>query len=172
MPGVPQRGIGSATVPGAPAGWVALAERFGTRPLRGAGRAGDPAWHATASSGLRGSPRITAWSEGLLRADPEAARIFLGDGPLRQPELAATLAGARRASIAGRSPPRRRRRSRPADFAAHRAEWVTPLREAFAGVEVCEMPPNSRGQLVLEARPSPGADRRVSRRTIPRCTRA
>src|SRR5207247_6123174 len=30
---VPQRGIGSATVPGAPAGWRALAERFGTRSL-------------------------------------------------------------------------------------------------------------------------------------------
>jgi gamma-glutamyltranspeptidase/glutathione hydrolase len=31
--GVPERGIGSVTVPGAPAGWRALAERFGTRPL-------------------------------------------------------------------------------------------------------------------------------------------
>src|SRR5512132_1958694 len=31
--GVPARGIGSATVPGAPAGWRALAERYGTRPL-------------------------------------------------------------------------------------------------------------------------------------------
>jgi len=32
--GVPQRGAGSATVPGAPAGWVALADRFASRPLR------------------------------------------------------------------------------------------------------------------------------------------
>ena len=31
--GVPQRGPGSATVPGAPAGWVALADRFASRPL-------------------------------------------------------------------------------------------------------------------------------------------
>ena len=32
--GVPERGVGSATLPGAPAGWRALAARFGTRPLR------------------------------------------------------------------------------------------------------------------------------------------
>src|SRR2546427_5474398 len=35
-------------------------------------------------------------------------------------------------------------RSTPADFAAHRAEWVEPRRAPFAGVEVCELPPNSR----------------------------
>src|SRR5437016_11395136 len=31
--GVPERGIGSATVPGAPAGWMALEDHFGTLPL-------------------------------------------------------------------------------------------------------------------------------------------
>src|SRR5262245_48422622 len=31
--GVPHHGVGSATVPGAPAGWSALAQRFATRPL-------------------------------------------------------------------------------------------------------------------------------------------
>src|SRR5207237_273887 len=39
----------------------------------------------------------------------------------------------------------------PAAFAARRAEWVEPRRAPFAGVEVCELPPNSRGHLVLEA---------------------
>src|SRR5207244_494303 len=37
------------------------------------------------------------------------------------------------------------------DFAAHRAEWVEPMSAPFAGVEVYEMPPNSRGHLALEA---------------------
>ena len=37
----------------------------------------------------------------------------------------------------------------PEDFAAHRAEWVEPARLAWQGLEVCEMPPNSRGYLVL-----------------------
>ncbi|MFQ5517815.1 MAG: gamma-glutamyltransferase, partial [Acidimicrobiia bacterium] len=39
----------------------------------------------------------------------------------------------------------------PDDFAAHSAEWVEPLHTSFNGVEVYEMPPNSRGHLVLEA---------------------
>jgi gamma-glutamyltranspeptidase/glutathione hydrolase len=39
----------------------------------------------------------------------------------------------------------------PEDFAAHRAEWVTPLAARFAGADVYEMPPNSRGHLVLDA---------------------
>src|SRR2546427_10501440 len=50
--GVPERGIGSATVPGAPAGWGALAERFGTRSLKElAGPAAEPA-----RNGVRRSP--------------------------------------------------------------------------------------------------------------------
>lgn len=149
VPDVPQRGIGSASVPGAPAGWVALAERFATRSL---GALAEPAI-ALARAGVERAPglaRITGWSAELLRADPEAARIFLGDGPLRQPELAATLAGLAdfyRGPVAAAAPAP----FTPADFAAHRAQWVTPQREDFAGTAVCEMPPNSRGHLVLDA---------------------
>src|SRR5215467_7546702 len=67
--GVPQRGIGSATVPGAAAGWVALADRFATKPLA------DLAAPAIrlARDGVERAPglaRITAWSADLLRADP------------------------------------------------------------------------------------------------------
>jgi gamma-glutamyltranspeptidase/glutathione hydrolase len=147
--GVPQRGVGSATVPGAPAGWVALADRFASRPLRALA---EPAIRL-ARDGVERAPglaRLTAWSADLLRADPPAARIFLADGPLRQPELAETLvalADFYRGPVAHRAPPP----FAAADFAAHRAEWVTPLRQSFAGTEVCEMPPNSRGHLVLEA---------------------
>src|SRR5205814_1971118 len=86
--GVPERGIGSATVPGAPAGWRALAERFGTRPL-----------HALVAPAIRlaregvarapGLARMTEWSRAAL--DAEAARIFLTHGPVVQPDLARTL---------------------------------------------------------------------------------
>jgi gamma-glutamyltranspeptidase/glutathione hydrolase len=147
--GVPQRGVGSATVPGAPAGWVALAQRYGTRPLPALA---EPAIRL-ARDGVERAPglaRITTWSEGVLRQDAEATRIFLADGSLRQPELAVTLAGLEdfyRAPVAHAAPPP----FSSADFAAHRAEWVTPLRQPFAGTEVCEMPPNSRGHLALEA---------------------
>ena len=146
---VPHRGVGSATVPGAPAGWVSLAERFGTRPLE---ELAAPVIRL-AREGVERSPgltRVTSWSEAVLRDDAEATRIFLADGPLRQPELAATLAGLAEfyhGPVARAAPPP----FTPADFAAHRVEWVTPLRQAFAGTEVCEMPPNSRGHLVLEA---------------------
>ncbi len=147
--GVPQRGVESATVPGAPAGWAALAERFGTRPLA---VLAEPAIRL-ARDGVERSPglaRLTAWSDAALRADAEAARIFLADGALRQPELADTLADLAnfyRGPVARAAPPP----FTPADFAAHRADWVMPLRQPFAGTEVCEMPPNSRGHLVLDA---------------------
>jgi len=147
--GVPQRGVGSATVPGAPAGWLALAERFGTIPLP---TLAEPAIRL-ARDGVERAPglaRITAWSEELLRGDVEAARVFLADGPLRQPELAITLeqlTSFYHGPVAHAAPPP----FTPGDFAAHRPEWVTPMRQAFDGVEVCEMPPNSRGHLALDA---------------------
>jgi gamma-glutamyltranspeptidase / glutathione hydrolase len=37
------------------------------------------------------------------------------------------------------------------DLAAHRSEWVEPLRCAYRGVEVCELPPNSQGATALVA---------------------
>ena len=108
--GVPQRGIGSATVPGAPAGWVSLAQRFATRPLR---ELAAPAIRL-AREGVERSPgltRVTAWCELLLRDDPEAARIFLADGLLGSPNWR-TCWTTWRASTSGRwrTPPRRRSR--------------------------------------------------------------
>ena len=146
---VPKRGAASATVPGAPAGWVALAQRFGTRPLAALAA---PAIRL-AREGVEPAPglaRLTDWSADVLRADAEAARIFLADGLLRQPELADTLTALDdfyRGPVAQRAP----LPFTQEDFATHRAEWATPLRESFAGTEVCEMPPNSRGYLVLDA---------------------
>ena len=147
--GVPQRGVGSATVPGAPAGCRALAERFGTRSLR---RLAEPAIRLARTGVERsaGLARLTDWSRELLAQEAETARIFLVDGPLVQEDLARTLEeleGFYDGPVARAAPAPFDAR----DFAAHRAEWVVPLRAPFAGVEVCEMPPNSRGGLVLEA---------------------
>ena len=147
--GVPLRGAASATVPGAPAGWAALAERFGSRPLA---ELAAPAARL-ALEGIERAPglaKITEWSRELLQQDPEAARIFLADGNLMQRDLANViddLAGFYAGAVAKGAP----EPFTPDDFSAHRAEWVEPLREPFAGVDVCEMPPNSRGHLVLEA---------------------
>src|SRR2546425_8722722 len=88
--GVPERGLGSATIPGAPAGWAALAERFGTRPLDAlAAPAID-----LARDGVDRAPglaRMTSWTRYLLEQDTEAARIFLAEGRLVQEDLARTL---------------------------------------------------------------------------------
>src|SRR5439155_11327595 len=80
----------------------------------------------------------------------EAARTFLADGALVQRDLARTLDDLEDfyAGPVARAAPAP---FTAADFAAHRAEWVEPARAPFAGVEVCEMPPNSRGHLVLDA---------------------
>ena len=147
--GVPQHGIGSATVPGAPAAWTALLERFGTRPLAALAA---PAIRL-ARSGLERSPglaRMSAWFRPLLERDAEARRIFLADGPLVQAELAVTLERLDEfyeGPVAARAPAP----FTPADFAVHRARWVEPRRLAWEGLTVCELPPPSRGYLALEA---------------------
>lgn len=147
--GVPARGVGSVTVPGAAAGWVALAARFGTVPFK---KLAEQAI-ALASDGVDKAPslrRMIEQHEEQPFLDEEASRIFLGPEPLLQPELATTLAdleGFYEGPVAERAP----EPFTPGDFRAHTVEWVKPMRREFAGVEVCEMPPNSRGHLVLEA---------------------
>ncbi|MGH2813471.1 MAG: gamma-glutamyltransferase family protein, partial [Actinomycetota bacterium] len=147
--GVPVRGVGSATVPGAVAGWLALLERFGSRKIT---ELAEPAIRL-AREGFWRSPSLvlgTERSRGLLESDPEASRIFLAEGALVQKELAATLEdleGFYTGPAATNAPAP----FAPEDFAAHQAEWVEPRHAPFAGVEVYEMPPNSRGYLALRA---------------------
>jgi len=146
---VPRTGIGAATVPGAVAGWLALLERFGTRSIAELAR---PAIRLAQEGAPRapGLARITNLMAGLLERDEEAKRIFLAEGPLRQPELAVTLERIEEfytGPVAKNAPPPFTRE----DFGQHRAEWVEPLRTEFAGLDVCEMPPNSRGHLALLA---------------------
>ena len=70
------------------------------------------------------------------------------------------------------------------DLAAHRSEWVEPLRFDYRGVEVCELPPNGQGAAALLALAlydglEPGAahadrgdEARALRRLRGRCTTA
>jgi len=146
---VPHTGIRSATVPGAVAGWMALLDRYGTRSLQ---ELAQPAIRLAREGCPRapGLERVTKSAATLLQRDAEAARIFLAEGPLRQPELAETLEGIEEfylGPVAKNAPPP----FAQDDFAEHRAEWVEPERTSFAGLEVCEMPPNSRGHLALRA---------------------
>jgi gamma-glutamyltranspeptidase/glutathione hydrolase len=147
---VPKRGIGSATVPGAVAGWQAMLERFGTVPLR---ELAEPAVRL-AREGCPRAPGLRFATKGLagvLERDPHARRIFLGEGPLLvQEELAETLDDIDNfysGPVAKNAP----EPFTPEDFADHRAQWVEPERLDWRGLEICEMPPNSRGYLALRA---------------------
>lgn len=146
---VPQFGIGSATVPGGPAGWLALLDRFGTRSIA---ELAQPAIRL-AREGCPRAPfleRMTAFKRDLLSQDADASRIFLADDPLVQTDLAETIENIE-AFYTGKPPSNAPAPFAPADFAAHRAEWVDPVHTAFCDIEVYEMPPNSRGHLVVEA---------------------
>ena len=144
---VPRTGIGSAVVPGAVAGWLALLERYGTRTIEDLAQ---PAIRLAREGCPRapGLARITSLMSGLLERDDAARRIFLAEGPLVQDELALTLEGLNKFYL-GPAAQHAPEPFTPADFAQHRAEWVDPMRGEWRGLDVCEMPPNSRGHLVL-----------------------
>jgi len=147
--GIPRTGPASATVPGAVAGWLALLDRYGTRPLSALAR---PAIRLAREGAPRapGLAKITSLMSSLLKRDPEASRIFLAEGPLVQRDLALALEHLEEfytGPVAELAPPP----FSPQDFAEHKAEWVQPLRTRLADLEVCEMPPNSRGYLALRA---------------------
>jgi gamma-glutamyltranspeptidase/glutathione hydrolase len=146
---VPRHGVGAATVPGAVAGWKVLFERYGTMPLS---ELAKPAVRLAREGCPRapGLDKLTKAFASLLERDAEAKRIYLAEGPLVQAELADTLEDLNNfysGPVAQRAPAP----FAPQDFADHRAEWVEPQRTRFAGLEVCEMPPNSRGHLALRA---------------------
>ncbi|MCH8050543.1 MAG: gamma-glutamyltransferase [Chloroflexi bacterium] len=145
---VPGRGIGSVTVPGGVAGLRALHERFASRDLT------DLAQPAI-DYARRGVPRapglkkITEMARPLLERDPETERIYLAPDPLVQTDLAETLDHFDdfydRVGKCAPAP------FTPDDFTEHKAEWVEPVRTRWRDLDVCEMPPNSRGHLALKA---------------------
>jgi len=145
---VPGRGIGSVTVPGGVAGLRALRERFGSRDLASLAQ---PA----IDYARRGVPRapglskITEMTRPLLERDAETERIFLAPGPLIQTDLAETLGHL--SDFYDRVGKRAPQPFTPEDFAEHKAEWVEPVRTRWRDLDVCEMPPNSRGHLALKA---------------------
>jgi gamma-glutamyltranspeptidase/glutathione hydrolase len=148
-PTVDAFGPRSVTVPGAVRAWADLAERFGRLGLDAAlAGAVDAAQH-----GVAATARIAEhWRAAQARAPWPAPRP---GARYRLPDLAKTLraiardgpdalyAGPVAAAIAAAS------WLSEDDLAAHRSEWVTPLRRAYRGVEVCELPPNTQGAAAL-----------------------
>ena len=140
----------SVTVPGAVRLWDDLAARFGRFGLdRAVGRAAG-----LAEGGVACTARIShKWSQAPLAPWPAPG---LGER-YRLPDLAATLRqieaegpdalykGEIAAAIAAAS------WLSEDDLLAHRSEWVEPLRRAYRGIDVCELPPNGQGAAALLA---------------------
>jgi gamma-glutamyltranspeptidase / glutathione hydrolase len=151
-PGAPveQSGPRSVNVPGAVAGWAALAERHGRLGL-------DACLEdaiAAAESGFAVAP-LTAQKWGQL-GGPLGPPPRVGD-LVYQPELGTTLRriaaegpsafyeGEVAAAIAETS------WLEESDLAAFEPRWVEPLRLSYKGTEVCELPPPTQGVCALEA---------------------
>jgi gamma-glutamyltranspeptidase/glutathione hydrolase len=164
---MPNHGIRSVSVPGAVDGWHELLRRHGTITLA---RALAPAIEHAREGFAVTEIVARQWraAETRLAADPATARTFLADGRapvtgtvFRNPQLAATLEqiseGGRDAFYRGptaqaiASDARARGGWLTADdLAAHRSDWIEPLRTTFRGHEVLELPPNTQGLAALE----------------------
>jgi len=164
---VPSRGALSVTVPGVVDGWATLLGEHGTFAL-------DQALGPAIAYAREGFPvaEIVAqqWQEveEVLSRDADARRVFLPRGrapragePFSNLELARTLeavavGGAEafyRGPLARTFAAGLRARGGlldEGDFASHHSDWVEPLRTSYRGVEVCEVPPNTQGLVVLQ----------------------
>jgi gamma-glutamyltranspeptidase/glutathione hydrolase len=165
--GVPYRGPGSITVPGALAGWAALLERHGTRDLASTLA---PAIRI-AGEGFPVTPVIARqWADlaELLERDPGAAATFLpggrppGEGEwFRNPDLASSLrlvAEQGPEALYGGDLGRRivdHLRARGGfltleDLVAEEVRWVEPISADFRGYTVWELPPAGQGVAALQ----------------------
>jgi gamma-glutamyltranspeptidase / glutathione hydrolase len=149
-PTVDSGGPRSVTVPGAVRAWADLAERFARRGLDAAladaidaatdgvvatvriaehwRRASRAPWPAPRPGERYTLPGLAGTLRAIAARGPDA----LYEGPVGEAIAQATWLSAD-------------------DLAAHRSEWVQPIRRAYRDVEVCELPPNSQGVTALVA---------------------
>src|SRR2546425_9468387 len=168
MQGVPQRGWGSVTVPGAIDAFVEVQRRHGKLSFA---EVLEPAIYY-ASEGFPVSEVIAQqWQAAvpLLSQFPSSAQTYLVDGQAphagdvhRQPNLARTLqllaAEGKDAFYRGDIARRIVQFSQATggfltleDLASHTTEWVEPLRTDYRGYSVLELPPNGQGITALMA---------------------
>jgi len=143
----------SVTVPGAVAGWAALAERHGRLGLDAClADAIDAAERGFAVTPLTAA----AWARGSENVPPEYLPAPKVGGIVRLPALAATL---RRIAEEGPSAFYEGEVARAIasvtwleeeDLASFEPRWVEPLRMSYRGHEVLELPPPTQGVAALE----------------------
>ena len=160
--GMPNRGWGPVTVPGAVSGWVALSKRFGRLPFADLlepavrfARDGFLVAPRTADLWKRAHPRLSEFAEWARifapkgRAPHAAEHFAMPDHARTLEEIARTEGAsfysgalARRIADAARADGAA---LDEADLAAHAPLWVTPLESPFAGSTMLAIPPNGQG---------------------------
>jgi gamma-glutamyltranspeptidase / glutathione hydrolase len=164
---MPERGIDSATAPGAVDAWDALLKRAGTLTFK---QLLQPAADL-AEQGFAVTERIhNDWIYGaeVLSGDADSIKTYLVDGKppptysvFRNPDLAHAFrvlqAQGRDAFYTGEIASAILAKSRAlggsftaADLANTRANWVAPISTNYHGFDVFEFPPNTQGFAVLE----------------------
>ncbi|HVY07231.1 MAG TPA: gamma-glutamyltransferase family protein [Burkholderiales bacterium] len=165
---MPIDGWDSVTVPGVVSAWAALSEKFGKLPFEALF---EPAIEY-ARNGFPVSPVVARQWEGQiprLKDQPGFAQAFMPAGraprtgeTFRFPGQGDTLAAI--AATRGESFYRGDLAKRIAEFskscggamraedlAAHRADWVEPISQEYAGHRIHEIPPNGQGIAALMA---------------------
>jgi gamma-glutamyltranspeptidase/glutathione hydrolase len=162
---MPRDGAFSVTVPGAVAGWQALRDKFGTKPLA---ELLAPAIHYASEGFPIGEITAQEWSAASGRvSSPAAARTYLPDGRppaagqlFKNPDLARTLSRiaeqGRDGFYKGATAEAIVDTLRAAggtmtleDLAELSAEWVEPISTSYRGWTVSEIPPNTQGIAAL-----------------------
>jgi len=164
---MPDRGVWTVTVPGAAAGWAALNERFGTKPLS---ELLAPAIYYAENGVPINQVTAELWSraERGLASQPNAKATYLIGGERApafgqiwtNPDLANSL---RRIAEAGRDGFYKGPTAQAIvdtvhayggvmtleDLAAFQPEWVEPISTTYRGWTVYEIPPNTQGVAAL-----------------------
>jgi gamma-glutamyltranspeptidase/glutathione hydrolase len=165
---MPARGWNTVTVPGAVSAWVELHRKFGKLPFE---KLFERAIHY-GRDGFLVSPTIAGqWAKQVpeLKNQPGYAEAFMPNGRAPQPgerftwkshanaleQIAKTKGEAfYRGALAEKIEAHARKHEaamRAADFAAHKADWVTPLQMDYRGYTLHEIPPNGQGIVALIA---------------------
>ena len=170
---MPKYGPLSVTVPGTPAAWAALAERFGRLPLTrsmaaaiGYARNGFPvspsvayAWQQAARIFRTelSEPHFRHWFETFAATrPPEAGEVWRSAGhadtlqSIAETGAASFYSGALAEKIAGFMQCTGGQLTL-ADLAGYRVDWVAPISVGYRGFDVWEIPPNGHGLVALIA---------------------
>ena len=168
-------GLDPVTVPGIPAGWASLAERFGQLPLIDSL---EPA-AKLAEEGFPVAPNVASlWKRYDQIYRPQLEKypilqtwfdVFCPDGhPMSPGEIWSSEGHARalreiaktngesfyRGQIAEEMDAFSRANGgfiRKEDLASHHSEWIEPIKTNYKGYDVWELPPNGHGVIVLMA---------------------